>query len=147
MNTAAMDETDTQFVWTLLAAASGIESRLNRVLSNVLGVSFTEYQLLRQLKENHSGAATRVDLAAGVRLTPSAITRALKPLEKIGYIRTEKGERDARQSIATLTPAGEQLVDNGKRLVTEEIEALAIDTDSTTLNTGFSKTLQRLALM
>ncbi len=144
-----MSNEDTQFVWTLLAAASGIESRLNRVLSNVLGVSFTEYRLLRQLKENHNGAATRVDLAAAVRLTPSAITRALKPLEKIGYVKTEKGERDARQSLATLTKAGEQLVDNGERLMSEEIEALFIDTDGKVSATGLSeemsRTLNRLA--
>jgi len=65
-----MNIKNTQFVFALLSAANGIEGRLNRVLSNVKGVSFTEYYLLEQLKDLHNGAATRVDLARAVNLTP-----------------------------------------------------------------------------
>ncbi len=90
------------------------------------GVSFTEYFLLKQLQEMHNGAATRVDLASAVHLTPSAVTRALKPLEKIGYITSTRNQRDARQSIATLTPAGEELVTNANNLVADEVAALPI---------------------
>jgi len=113
-------------VFALLAAASGIERRFNGVLSNVKGVSFTEYCLLKQLHQCHKGSATRVDLAAAVHLSPSAVTRALKPLEKIGYVVTHKGERDARQSIASLTPAGDALLEDANQLVNDEIDALNI---------------------
>jgi len=121
-----MNIRNTQFVFALLAASTGIERRLNRVLSNVKGISFTEYFLLEQLKDNHNGSATRVDLARAVHLTPSAVTRALKPLEKLGYVSTQKGERDARQSVATLTTAGEQLLDDANSLVLDEIATLDI---------------------
>ena len=121
-----MNIKNTQFVFALLSAANGIEGRLNRVLSNVKGVSFTEYYLLEQLKDLHNGAATRVDLARAVNLTPSAVTRALKPLEKIGYVTTQKGERDARQSLATLTPAGEELLRDANNLVLDEIASMSI---------------------
>ena len=97
-------------VFTLLAAASKIERRFDRVLSGIRGVSFTEYFLLKRLSEQHNHSATRVDLAAAVHLTPSAVTRALKPLEKTGYVISEKSERDARQTIARLTSAGEELL-------------------------------------
>jgi len=40
-----------------------------------------------------------VDLAAAVGLTPSAVTRALRPLEKLGCVATQKSERDARRSL------------------------------------------------
>ena len=50
----------------------------------------------------------------------------LKPLEKIGYVATEKGERDARQSVATLTPAGEELLRDANKLVLDEIAGLSI---------------------
>lgn len=132
---------DSDFIFTLLAAASRIERRFNGVLSNVKGVSFTEYCLLKQLQESHNGAATRVDLAAAVHLSPSAITRALKPLEKIGYVVTQKGERDARQSIASLTPAGDALLVDASQLVSDEIAALNISADSRSELYGLLNTL------
>lgn len=122
----------TDFVFTLLAAANGIERRFSGVLSNVKGVSFTEYCLLKQLSECHNGSATRVELAAAVHLTPSAVTRALKPLEKIGYVSTQKGDRDARQSIAALTPAGDSLLQDANQLVSDEIAAMEIPKQSQT---------------
>ena len=121
-----MNIRNTQFVFALLGAANSIEARLNRVLSNVKGISFTEYFLLEQLKDFHNGSATRVDLARAVHLSPSAVTRALKPLEKIGYVSTVKGERDARQSVATLTTAGEELLRDANALVLDEIAGLPI---------------------
>ncbi len=124
-----MNSRNTQFVFALLSTANSIEGRLNRVLSNVKGVSFTEYNLLEKLKGLHNGAATRVELARAVNLTPSAVTRALKPLEKIGYVSTQKGARDARQSIATLTPAGEELLRDANALVLDEIAALSLPRD------------------
>lgn len=78
------------------------------------------------LKDFHNGAATRVDLARAVHLSPSAVTRALKPLEKIGYVSTKKGERDARQSVAILTPAGKELLNDANNLVLDEIASLPI---------------------
>lgn len=119
-----MNTQKSEFIFSLLAAANGIEGRLNRVLANVKGVSFTEYCLLKRLKECHNSAATRVELAAAVKLTPSAVTRALKPLEKIGYVTTEKGLRDARQSIAALSPAGVALLNDANQLINDEIDLL-----------------------
>ena len=121
-----MNNPKTEFVFTVLAAAHRVENRFNRVLSNVKGVSFTEYCLLKELSECHNASATRVELASAVHLTPSAVTRALKPLEKIGYVKTQKGERDARQSIAALTEAGEELLRDASQLISDEIDALPL---------------------
>jgi len=121
-----MNNQNSNFVFALLGAANKIERQLNSALSNVKGISFTEYFLLKRLKDFRNGAATRVDLARAVHLTPSAVTRALKPLEKLGYVSTEKGERDARQSVATLTPAGEELLKDANSLVLDEIAGLSI---------------------
>jgi len=121
-----MNRRNTQFVFALLAAANSIESRLNGSLSNVKGISFTEYSLLEQLSDFHNCAATRVELAKAVHLSPSAVTRALKPLEKLGYVLTQPGERDARQSIATLTAAGKEHLKDANNLVLDEIAELPI---------------------
>ncbi len=121
-----MSDKKHDLVFDLLAAASRIERRLDASLSNVKGISFSEYFLLKQLAARHDGAATRVDLANSVRLTPSAVTRALKPLEKLGFVTTRKGVRDARQSIAKLTKAGEGLLSDSDSLVRDEISALPL---------------------
>ena len=117
---------DTQIVFALLKAAAYVERKLDRSLAATKGVSFTEFHLLNELQSKYNGSATRVDLASAVNLTPSAITRALKPLEKIGYVETVKSERDARRSIATLTNAGKELLEDASQIVSDEISTLSL---------------------
>ena len=121
-----MSRQKNEFVFALLAASGKIERRFDRVLSAVRGVSFTEYFLLKRLKEQPEGTAARVDLASAVHLTPSAVTRALKPLEKTGYVTSQKNERDARQSVAKLTAAGEELLRDADAVIGDEIAALSL---------------------
>lgn len=122
--------TNKDFILTLLSTAAKVERRLDRALSFRRGVSFTEYNMLSQLQIKFDGAATRVDLAEAVNLTPSAITRALKPLEKIGLVVTEKSERDARRSLAKLTQSGRELLSDANAIVQDEIDTLEIQTDN-----------------
>ncbi len=118
---------------TLLDCARLLERRLNTQLSNIRGISHSEYRMLRCLGKEHAGAATRVDLAKGVGLTPSAITRALAPLEKLGYITTRKSHRDARRSLAMLTEAGTELLADAEAVVDDVVRLLplqALDSNS-----------------
>ena len=133
--------TNKEFVLTLLSAAAKVERRLDRALSFRRGVSFTEYNMLSQLQTKFDGAATRVDLAQAVNLTPSAITRALKPLEKIGLVVTEKSDRDARRSLAKLTVAGEELLSDANAIVQDEIELLEIQADNREALLSFLKSI------
>ena len=102
---------------TLAAAWNRLERRLDANLSAVRGISFAEYRLLRALRDAPGAKASRVDLARAVGLTPSGVTRALRPLEKIKVVTTTKSDRDARLALATLTTAGEQLVDDAAEIL------------------------------
>ncbi len=113
----------------LLRAASDVERRLDRRLSSIRGISFSEYQLVRQLAHSPGGAAARVDLADGIGLTPSAVTRAIQPLEKIGYITTERSERDARRAMAKLTPAGHELLADGETAIDDAMTTLPLSAE------------------
>ena len=115
------DHDDTDLVLLLLRTAAGIERKLDRMLAGIRGISFSEYHLIRELAGTHRGAASRVELAESVGLTPSAVTRALKPLEKLGFVATEKSQRDARRSIARLIPAGEELLADAQQVVEDGI--------------------------
>lgn len=48
----------------------------------------------------------RIDLADAIGLTASGITRLLLPMEKIGLVKRESHDGDARVSYVSITPAG-----------------------------------------
>lgn len=125
----------------LLDMAALIEKQLDREVSLRRGVSFREYRLLKCLSLFHDNTAMRVELAGQVGLTPSAVTRALKPLEKIGYVTTQKSERDARRSLATLTDAGLELLRDTQSIIDDTIEALPLDA---AMEVGLSALLRNL---
>lgn len=117
----------------LLDVAARIERRLDAMLSMTRGISFSEYRILKALAAAHGAGIMRVALADKVGLTASAVTRALRPLEKIGLVTTGKHERDARRSLAKLTAAGAGLLDDATTIVAEGLDGLpleAIQTDS-----------------
>jgi DNA-binding MarR family transcriptional regulator len=113
-------------VLVLLDVAARIEKRLDTALSMARGISFSEYRILKALAGAGERGATRVDLAESVGLTASAVTRALRPLEKIGVIATQKHERDARCSLARLTPAGLDLLSDAEGVVADTLESVSI---------------------
>jgi len=113
-------------VLALLDVAARIERRLDHHLSATRGVSFSEYRLLKALSEAGTQGAMRVALADAVGLTPSAVTRALRPMEKIGLVTTERHERDARRSMAALTPAGVALLADAERIVADVLDGLPV---------------------
>jgi DNA-binding MarR family transcriptional regulator len=89
---------------------SRLERRLDHALSGARGIRFAEYRMLRALADAPGGGLSRVDLASAVGLTPSGVTRALQPLEKLHIVATTRSERDARLALAALTDAGRELV-------------------------------------
>jgi DNA-binding MarR family transcriptional regulator len=101
-----------------------LEKRLDSNLGAIRGISLAEYRLLRALADSPGAWASRVDLAQSVGLTPSGVTRALRPMEKLGYVSTAKSKRDARLALATLTPAGEELVDNASAVVNDTTKSI-----------------------
>jgi DNA-binding MarR family transcriptional regulator len=106
------------------ASWNQLEKRLDRVLGAIRGVSFAEYRMMRALSEAPNAWASRVDLAQMVGLTPSGVTRALRPMEKLGYVTTAKSKRDARLALASLTPAGQDLVNDASGVVDDIMKTL-----------------------
>ncbi len=121
---ASATKAEQQIVDALLAAASRVERSLDLGLSLIHGLSLSEYSILRALLEEHGRSATRVRLAELVGLTPSGVTRALRPMEKLGYVTTERDARDARRSLATLTKAGAKLAQNAAKIVGQTVAEL-----------------------
>ena len=101
-----------------------LERRLDSSLGAIRGISLAEYRLLRALGDSPGARASRVDLAHAVGLTPSGVTRALRPMEKLGIVSTVKSKRDARLAIAALTPAGRELLGDASSIVDDTMRTL-----------------------
>ena len=78
-----------------------IESRLDSGL--VYGVSFNEFVIMRALVAADAEGMRRSDLAATVGLSVSGLTRALQPLEKLGYVERRDALADARERRVALS--------------------------------------------
>lgn len=101
-----------------------LERRLDHSLGAIRGVSLAEYRLLRALGDAPGAQASRVDLAQAVGLTPSGVTRALRPMEKLGVVATVRSKRDARLAIAALTPAGREVLDDASGVVDDMMKTM-----------------------
>ena len=122
MNTQITDEQ--QLALAFAAAWHRLEKRLDSNLGAIRGISLAEYRLLRALADAPSAWASRVDLAQAVGLTPSGVTRALRPIEKLGFVSTAKSKRDARLALASLTPAGQELVEDASAVVNDTMKSI-----------------------
>jgi DNA-binding MarR family transcriptional regulator len=73
------------------------------------GISFTEFLVMRYLKDAPGETMRRIDLAESIGLTASGVTRLLIPMEKIGLVKKEANPRDARVSLVKLTEVGTKI--------------------------------------
>lgn len=97
----------------LLMKLSKITAKLARSFDHRLnGISATELIILFHLFNTPKKKMRRIELAEALGLTASGITRLLLPMEKIGLVGRESGERDARVKFATLAPGGEEKLKN-----------------------------------
>lgn len=94
-----------------LAKLQAIMSR--RFDARLGGLGFNEFLIMLYLDQAADGKMRRIDLAEKVGLTASGITRILLPMEKVGYIKRETNEHDARSSFVLLAPGGKEKLDEG----------------------------------
>ena len=144
MNSTNITSHTESLVLQFLETASALERELDRALSNTRGISFSEYRLLRSLSKNKDRGIPRIDLAIAIGLTASAVTRALQPLEKLGYVATEKSQRDARQSLAKITPGGLELLADAQGVLEDFLRELPLNAQSAQNITEFQNRLNDL---
>lgn len=111
-------------VLAVVGAAANLERLVDGNLSAIKGISLAEFRLLSAIAEAPAKRASRADIARTVGLSPSAVTRALRPLESLGITQTIKNERDARLALATLTPQGEELLSDAVGVLNDILPSL-----------------------
>ncbi len=115
---------DQDLVLSIADSWARLLNRLESGLGSLKGISFAEYRLLRAIADSPQGRASRVDLAERVHLSASGVTRALIPLQKLGYVESQRSPRDARLTLALLTAAGEELVADASGIVDDIAESI-----------------------
>lgn len=73
------------------------------------GIGFNDFLILYLLYEAPGEKMRPTDLAERTGLTASGVTRMLLPMEKIGLIARQAGDRDARVSLVVITAAGKRI--------------------------------------
>jgi DNA-binding MarR family transcriptional regulator len=72
------------------------------------GLTVNEYEALLMLEEAEEGRLRGIDLAEGLQLTPSGVTRLLEGLRKLGLVEKASCPEDARVTYAVLVDAGRE---------------------------------------
>jgi DNA-binding MarR family transcriptional regulator len=91
-----------------LRGHAALTRSLNAQLVAGHGLTINDYEVLLHLSRAPERRLKRVELAQGVLLTPSGITRLLDGLEAAGWVEKAACAADARVTYAVLTDAGEE---------------------------------------
>src|SRR3954462_5077239 len=90
----------------LLRSHTAMRRSLSADLQAEHGLTVNDYEALLLLSRADDGQLRRVDLADGLQLTPSGVTRLLDGLEKLGLVCKGACTNDARVTYAVITDAG-----------------------------------------
>jgi DNA-binding MarR family transcriptional regulator len=92
----------------MLLAHSRLTQELDSDLMSAHGLSLTSYEVLLFLVDKPDGALRMSDLADGVLLSRSGLTRLVDRLERAGLVRREPCPGDARGLNCVITDAGRE---------------------------------------
>lgn len=135
--------TGPELVLAVVGAAASLERIVDGNLSAIKGISLAEFRLLSAIARTPAKRASRAEIARAVGLSPSAITRALRPLERLGMTETVKNDRDARLALATLTPQGEELLSDAIGILDDVLPSVLEQAPSVTEGRGELRTMLR----
>jgi DNA-binding MarR family transcriptional regulator len=99
----------------LLRAHSSLTKALDSELMREHGLPLSSYEVLLFLADAPGGQMRMSELADGVLLSRSGLTRLVDRLERDGLLRRERCEEDARGWFAAITDDGRELFDRARR--------------------------------
>jgi DNA-binding MarR family transcriptional regulator len=99
----------------LLRGHSATRRTLDASLQAEHGLTVTAYEAMLMLARAKEKLLRRVDLAEGLGLTASGVTRLLDGLEADGFVTKATCESDARATYAVLTDEGRAKFDEASR--------------------------------
>jgi DNA-binding MarR family transcriptional regulator len=99
----------------LLRVHAGMTKALDAELVREHGLPLSSYEVLLFLADAPEGRLRMSELAEGVLLSRSGLTRLVDRMERDGLLRRERCEDDARGYNALITDKGRELFDQARR--------------------------------
>jgi DNA-binding MarR family transcriptional regulator len=87
------------------------------------GLTFARYEVLRLLSFTRSGALPMTRLGSLLQVHPTSVTSAVARLEAQGFVERLRRERDRRVVLASLTPAGRDVVEAATAALNRDVFA------------------------
>jgi DNA-binding MarR family transcriptional regulator len=110
------ERTEAIEVWArLLRGHTVLRREFDAKLQAEHGLTVSGYEALLLLSRAERNAMRRVDLAEGLQLTASGVTRLLSGLEEAGLVEKETCSTDGRVTYALLTKAGRRKLEESAR--------------------------------
>ena len=97
-------------ILNLMVAADSVRDLFDNACSE-LGITISQYNVLRILRGIHPEGHSRSEIARRMIERAPDVTRLIDRLEKQGFVARDRTERDRRLSISRITPAGLELLD------------------------------------
>jgi DNA-binding MarR family transcriptional regulator len=99
----------------LLRAHSALTKALDAELVRAHGLPLSSYEVLLFLADSPDGQMRMSELADGVLLSRSGLTRLVDRMQREGLLRRERCEDDARGWFAAITPKGRELFTRARK--------------------------------
>jgi DNA-binding MarR family transcriptional regulator len=121
-----LDKTELGAWRGLLRVHSRLTKTLDADLEREHGIPLSEYEVLLFLADSPGGRLRMSELADGVLLSRSGLTRLVDRMERDGLLRRERCEDDARGYNAIITDAGRELFGRARRTHLEGVRELFV---------------------
>ncbi len=112
---------------SLLTAHALVVDRLDQELRTEAGMSLADYSALLQLAESPGRRLRMSQLAAGIFLTRSGVTRLVDRLQAEGLVERSQCSSDGRGAEASLTEAGLSTLRAASRIHLRGVKAHFLD--------------------
>jgi DNA-binding MarR family transcriptional regulator len=99
----------------MLRAHSALTKALDAELVRAHGLPLSSYEVLLFLADSPEGQMRMSELADGVLLSRSGLTRLVDRMQREGLLRRERCEDDARGWFAAITPKGRELFTRARK--------------------------------
>jgi DNA-binding MarR family transcriptional regulator len=99
----------------MLRAHSALTKALDAELVRAHGLPLSSYEVLLFLADSPKGQMRMSELADGVLLSRSGLTRLVDRMQREGLLRRERCEDDARGWFAAITPKGRDLFTRARK--------------------------------
>ncbi|MCP2337062.1 MarR family winged helix-turn-helix transcriptional regulator [Actinomadura rupiterrae] len=124
MGTTLQGQADARLWNRLLALHARVEHRLGTVLQRQHGLGLSEYRALALLAEAADGELRMQDLAGGLGLNQSSVTRLVGRLNDAGFVYRDLCPDDKRGVYTVVTEAGRERYRQARPAYEEALTAM-----------------------